>query len=46
MKEFTNYLGLPSKVKFCKKCVISNQRPNSELEFKNDESKNKIEITI
>ena len=44
MKEFTNYLGLPSKVKFCKKCVISNQRPNSELEFKNDESKKKSTI--
>ena len=27
--------GLPSKVKFCKKCVNSNQRPNSVVEFKN-----------
>lgn len=26
--------GLPSEVKFCKKCVISNQRPNSDVEFK------------
>lgn len=26
--------GLPEKVKFCKKCVISNQRPNSDVEFK------------
>ena len=25
--------GLPQEVKFCKKCVISNQRPNSEIEF-------------
>jgi N-acetyl sugar amidotransferase len=25
--------GLPSKVTFCKKCVISNQRPNSAIEF-------------
>lgn len=25
--------GLPSEVKFCKKCVISNQRPNSAIEF-------------
>lgn len=25
--------GLPSKVKFCSRCVISNQRPNSEVEF-------------
>ena len=26
--------GLPLKVKFCKKCVISNQRPSSVIEFK------------
>lgn len=25
--------GLPSKVEFCKKCVISNQRPNSAVEY-------------
>jgi len=24
--------GLPAEVKFCKKCVISNQRPNSVIE--------------
>jgi len=29
------YYGLPRDVKFCKKCVISNQRPNSTVEFKN-----------
>jgi len=29
------FYGLPSKVKFCKKCVISNQRPNSTVEMKN-----------
>ena len=27
--------GLPETVKFCKKCVISNQRPSSSVEFKN-----------
>ena len=26
--------GLPQKVAFCKKCIISNQRPNSAVEFK------------
>lgn len=26
--------GLPEKVCFCKKCVISNQRPSSSVEFK------------
>jgi N-acetyl sugar amidotransferase len=29
----TSY-GLPADVKFCKKCVISNQRPSSTVEFK------------
>lgn len=28
------FFGLPSEVKFCKKCVMSNQRPNSCMEFK------------
>lgn len=26
-------IGLPEEVKFCKKCVISNQRPNSTREY-------------
>jgi N-acetyl sugar amidotransferase len=29
------YYGLPREVKFCKRCVISNQRPSSTVEFKN-----------
>jgi len=37
------YYGLPEKVKFCKKCTISNQRPNSAVEMKN---KNKNKKTI
>jgi len=28
--------GLPINVKFCRSCVISNQRPSSTAEFKND----------
>lgn len=28
--------GLPVNVKFCRSCVISNQRPSSTAEFKND----------
>ena len=28
------FYGLPSEVKFCKKCVMSNQRPASAIEFK------------
>ena len=30
-----NPLNLPNKVKFCNYCVISNQRPNSTVEFLN-----------
>lgn len=28
------FYGLPREIKYCKKCVISNQRPNSEIEHK------------
>ena len=28
--------GLPREIKFCKKCVMSNQRPMSEVEFKHN----------
>jgi len=35
-KEIEVYYGLPREVRFCKKCVISNQRPNSEIEFKHN----------
>ena len=35
MKKFKAFFGLPSEVIFCKKCVISNQRPNSAVEMKN-----------
>lgn len=27
------YYGLPPKIQYCKKCVISNQRPNSAVEY-------------
>jgi len=30
--------GLPKDVQFCKKCIISNQRPSSVVEFKNKSS--------
>ncbi len=30
------YYGLPSQVRFCSSCVISNQRPSSTIEFRND----------
>lgn len=33
-KKFETFYGLPHEVKFCKKCVMSNQRPASAIEFK------------
>ena len=30
------FYGLPNKVCFCKTCVISNQRPATSIEFRND----------
>uniref|UniRef100_UPI0040477E7B N-acetyl sugar amidotransferase n=1 Tax=Algoriphagus sp. TaxID=1872435 RepID=UPI0040477E7B len=32
--EIEAFYGLPEVVRFCKKCVMSNQRPTSEIEFK------------
>ena len=34
MSKLEAYYGLPEEVRFCKKCVISNQRPSSTVEFK------------
>lgn len=36
--------GLPSEVKFCKRCVISNQRPNSAVEYLHKPDSKKITI--
>ncbi len=36
--------GLPGEILFCKKCVISNQRPNSSLEFSHTSSSTKKTI--
>ena len=33
VKNLDQYYGLPSKVEYCKKCVITNQRPNSAVEY-------------
>jgi N-acetyl sugar amidotransferase len=35
-KKFEVKYGLPEEVKFCKRCVMSNQRPVSEVEFKHN----------
>ncbi len=38
------YYGLPSEVRFCKRCVMSNQRPSSYPEFKH--TKDRITPTL
>jgi len=40
----TAYYGLPEEVVFCKRCVISNQRPNSVVEFKQQQKSQKPTI--
>lgn len=40
------YYGLPREVVFCKRCVISNQRPTSTVEFKNRKGNKKETIEI
>ncbi len=42
MKGLEAYYGLPEEVRFCVKCVMSNQRPTSAVEFKHtrDSKKN------
>src|SRR3989344_5460895 len=34
MTKITAKYGLPAKVSFCRKCVMSNQKPSSTVEFK------------
>jgi N-acetyl sugar amidotransferase len=41
MKKMEAYYGLPEKVRFCSKCVISNQRPISSVEFKHTKESRK-----
>tara|TARA_E500000318_G_scaffold111353_1_gene129664 strand:+ start:497 stop:1930 length:1434 start_codon:yes stop_codon:yes gene_type:complete len=38
--------GLPKDIKFCTKCVISNQRPNSSVEFKHTKQSRKETISL
>jgi N-acetyl sugar amidotransferase len=38
--------GLPGEVKFCSRCIISNQRPNSAVEFKHTKDTNKKTINF
>lgn len=36
--------GLPQKIQFCSKCAISNQRPNSAIEFQHKKNSKKTTI--
>ena len=45
MKLKTLY-GLPSKIIFCKKTLISNQRPQSEIEFSHNIKTKKRTLNI
>jgi len=40
------FYGLPKKVKFCKRCVVSNQRPNSAIEFQHQVDSRKETIRL
>ena len=42
--NYESFFGLPPKVEFCSKCVISNQRPSSTVEL--DSGKHDKKVTI
>lgn len=42
----TTKFGLPQKVAYCRSCVISNQRPNSAVEFKHTADSKKVTINF
>ncbi len=45
-KKLETKYGLPGKVIFCKRCVMSNQRPASTAEFKHTKDSNKTTLRI
>lgn len=45
-EELEALYGLPKEVRFCSKCVISNQRPNSCEEYKNNKKAEKATIHL
>ncbi len=45
-EELEAYYGLPKKVAFCSRCVISNQRPNSTVEYKHTADSKKATIGL
>lgn len=45
-QKTATYFGLPEQVIFCKKCVISNQRPSSTVEFQHQKNDKKSVIAF
>jgi len=45
-KKLEAYYGLPNEVKFCTKCVMSNQRPTSSIEFKHTKESKKTTMNF
>jgi N-acetyl sugar amidotransferase len=43
---FETKYGLPPEVRFCRRCVISNQRPNSDVEYKHTSTSKKKTINF
>tara|TARA_B110001469_G_C9648223_1_gene329095 strand:- start:4579 stop:5802 length:1224 start_codon:yes stop_codon:yes gene_type:complete len=46
MKKKEAYYGLPNDVKFCTKCIMSNQRPTSAIEFKHTKDSKKTTMNF
>ena len=45
-KKLEAYYGLPEEVAFCSKCVMSNQRPTSAVEFKHTKESKKTTMNF
>ena len=46
MEQLEAKYGLPTEVKFCTKCVMSNQRPASAVEFKHTKDSKKTTMNF
>lgn len=46
MNKLKTFYGLPERVIFCQRCVMSNQRPNSAIEFKHNIKTKKTTLNI
>ncbi len=46
LEDLPVYYGLPRDVRYCRRCVISNQRPSSTPEFKNTPDRKIVTMSI